>query len=429
MVFLLWLERKQSPEMTRAFWIPTIWMLYIASKPLGIWFKQSSADPESGSPLDRAFLIVLMCVGLWILARRKYDWRNAMKENAWLIVLIVFMFVSILWSNMPYISFKRWTREFQAVLMAFVINSEPSPRQALESILRRTIYILIPFSLLLIRYFPVYGRVYGRWSGEEEWIGVTLQKNGLGRLCLIAAFFLIWSFVRRRQGKNPPIWKYQTFAEILVLLVSLYLMRGPGGGYSATSITALGIGLLVYIGFHFIKKFGINLSAGFPITIVAIIIIFGIVTLFTGGSSLRFYVPYVGRDETLTSRTEAWAILLPAALQRPIAGSGFGGFWTQRLRKEIITEGHSGYLDVLLDLGFVGILLISSFLLSSCRKAHRELSRDFDWGVLWICFLIMAVVHNITESSIESLASHLTAIILFLTVGLTPKIRTTREIL
>jgi len=416
--FLLCLERKQSPDVTRALWIPTFWMLITASKPLSTWFPSSGGDPEFGSPLDRAFLIVLMCIALWMLTRRKYDWPTAMKKNAWLIILLFFMLVSILWSNIPYVSFKRWTREFQAILMAFVVHSEPSPRQAIESIFRRAIYILIPFSVLLIRYFPVYGRIYGRWLGEEEWIGVTLQKNGLGRLCLIAAFFLIWTLVRRRQGSNPPIWKYQSHVEILILLMSFYLMRGPGGMYSATAITALVIGLLVYLGLYLMKKFGKNLSSGTLMSIVAIIIVFGIATLFAGGSSLTFYVSSVGRDATLTGRTNIWAALLPVAMQRAILGRGFGGFWTPRTRAEFnVSDGHSGYLDVLLNIGFVGIVLVSIFLLSSCRKAYRGLSHDFDWGVLWICFLIMAAVHNITESSIATLTSPLIAIILFLTVS------------
>jgi len=417
-LFMLGLERKQSPDMTRTLWIPTIWMLLISSKPLSQWFLSFAGDPESGSPLDRIFLTILMCLALWILARKKYDWRAAIKENVWLFVLIFFMLISILWSNIPYISFKRWTREFIAVLMALVVHSEPSPHRAMESILRRTTYILIPFSLLLIKYFPIYGRMYGRWSGEEEWIGVTLQKNGLGRLCLIAIFFLIWSLVRRHQGNNPPVWKYQTHLEIFVLLLTLYLLRGPRGAYSATAVTALGIGFLFYIGFYLMKKFGIYLSARTLMTILAIVIIFGIATLFTGGTSLKFYVSSVGRDETLTGRTEIWASLLPIAMQRGILGRGFGGFWTPRTREAFkIGEGHSGYLDLLLNLGFVGILLVTSFLLSSCRKAHRELSHDFDWAVLCICFLIMIVVHNITETSINTFTSQLTAVILFLSVS------------
>jgi O-antigen ligase len=422
MLLLLWLDRKQSPNVSGALWIPTIWMLHACSKPLGVWFRSSGGNPDAGSPLDRAFLTALIFVALWILIRRRFDWSSVLKENAWLMILISFMLVSVLWSNIPSISFKRWVREFQAILMAGVVLSEPSPRQATESILRRTTFILIPFSLLLIKYFPAYGIQYGRWSGIRMWIGVSQQKNGLASLCIIATFFLIWSLIRRWQGKNAPIWKYQTYVEIIILAITFRLLGGQEGNlfYSATSIYALSAGLLVYWGFYLLRKFGIILGAGTIMTIVAIVIIFGIISLFAGGSTLGSFASSAGRNPTLTGRTEVWAQLLPLAMQQPIFGSGFGGFWTPRTRETFdISGAHSGYLDVLLGLGFVGILLVSLFLLSSCRKAQQELSRDYDWGVLWICYIIMAVVHNFGESSIDTFTSHLTAIILFFSVSST----------
>lgn len=416
--FLLWLDRKQSPNITRALWIPTIWMFYIASKPLAVWFPSSGRNIEAGSPLDRAFLSVLLFMSLLILIRRRFDWSKAMRDNPWLIALIVFMLISILWSNIPFTSFKRWIREFQAIITAFVVLSEPSPRQAMESILRRTTYVLIPFSVLLIRYFPEHGIEFGRWTGERMWIGVATQKNGLGRLCIIAAIFLIWSLIRKWRGKHVPVWKYQTYTEIFVLFLTLWLLGGQGGNifYSATSIYALSLGLLIYWGLYLTKKIGIIFEARVLMVLVAIIIIFGTSAVFLGGSNVGFLASTAGRSETLTGRTDIWAKLLPIALQQPIAGIGFGGFWTPKLRAEIASEGHSGYLEVLLELGFIGLLLVSMFFLSSCRKAQRELAHDFDWGTLWICYIIIALVHNITESSIDSLASHLTAVVLFFTV-------------
>ena len=420
-LFLLRPERKQSPDVTRALWIPTIWMLCVASKPLGIWF-QSGGDLESGSRWDRAFLTVILCIALWILVRRKFDWFSAVKDNVWLTILIVFMLASILWSNMPYISFKRWTREFIAILMAFVVLSETSPRQAIESIIRRITYILIPFSILLIKYFPKYGVEYGRWSGELMWMGVTQQKNALSLLCLLAALFLIWSLVRRWQGHNPPVWKYQTHAELFVLVMTFRLMGGPRGNlfYSATANISLTLGLLVYWGFHLMKKFKISLRAGTLMTFVVIIIIFGIIAIFSGGTNVGYFASSVKRDATLTGRTQVWATLVPIAMQRPLLGGGFGGFWTTRAREEFeISGAHSGYLDVLLGLGFSGIFLVSIFLLTSCRKAHRGLSHNYDWGALSLIYLIIVVSHNITESSIDTFTSPLTAVLLFLSVSST----------
>lgn len=416
--FLLRLERKQSLGVSSAIWIPTIWILYVSSKPLAQWIKYSATTPES-SPLDRTFTIILICLALWILSQKKFDWSLALKENPWLVVLASFMLVSILWSNIPGISLKRWIRETPTILMAFVVLTEASPRKAMESILRRSTFILIPFSLLLIKFFPEYGVEYGRWSGIQMWIGVTTQKNGLGRLCVISAFFLIWSLVRRRQGINRSVEKYQTYMEIFVLLITIFIMRGPGGNffYSATSMYAMIMGLLSYLGLLLVRKSAKSLRFGIVAAVVVFIIITGYLALFNGGSNAKLFTSTAGRESTLTGRTEVWAALLPIALQQPLLGRGYGGFWTPATRDAFkISEAHSGYLDVLLELGFVGVILLSMFLLSSSRKAQRELSRDYDWGMLWISYIIMALVQNLTESSINSLYSHMSAVIIFFSV-------------
>jgi exopolysaccharide production protein ExoQ len=421
-VFLLWLERRRAPKVTWVLWLPTIWMLYTASKTFGSWFPSSGGDPELGSPLDRAFLVALLFAAFLLLILRKFNWGNAFKENPWVIVLLIFMLLSIVWSSIPYISFKRWTRELIAVLMAFSVLSEPSPRESMESILRRTTYILIPFSVLLIKYFPQFGVQYGRWFGAPMWTGMAIQKNGLGRICLIAAFFLIWSLGKTLKGRSPRGWKYQAYAEFIVLVITVWLMRGPDRSffYSATSFYALCAGLLVYGGLKIIKKKGRILKARTLMITVAIVVIFGTAAFFNEASNMRIVASSAGRSTTLTDRTLIWAVLLPIAMQKPILGHGFGGFWlTGKTSYFDVLEAHNGYLDVLIGLGFSGLLLTLVYLLSSSRKAHRELSNDFEWGSLWICFLIMTVVHNIAETSIDSFAGHLTALILFFSVSST----------
>ena len=387
-----------------------IWVLYIGSKPLGTWFRSSSTI-EYGSPLDRAFLISLMLIAVVILIKRKFDWRGAIKKNSWLIILVIMMLVSIIWSSIPYISFKRWTRELTAILMAFVILSEPSPRRATEVIFRRMTYILIPFSILLIKYFPSYGRMYNPWTGKVSWIGVTLQKNCLGILCLAVGFFLVWSLIRRRQGNNPPIWRYQTHVEIFLLAMTIFLLKGAE---SATSSIALCVGLIGYFSFYIAKKRGIKLPSNLLATIVAAIILVGIVTPFTSASNIGSFAGFVGRNSTLTGRTEIWNVILPVIKPRIILGLGFGAYWTTQSVETVgVNESHNGYLGVIMEIGVVGLLLVSIFLLSCCRRAQQELSNDFDWGVIWACFIIMFVIENIAESSINDLASLLTSIIIF----------------
>jgi len=56
------------------------------------------------------------------------------------------------------------------------------------------------------------------------------------------------------------------------------------------------------------------------------------------------------------------------------------------------------------------------------------MARDFDWGALWVCFLIMAVVHNIAESSFVGLTGSMTSVILFLSVSFAAATSYTREV-
>ncbi len=423
-LFLLRLDLKQAPDVSRALWVPTIWMLYIASKPIGIWFQAGSTNPEMGSPMDRVFLTVLMLMAFLVLFRRGFDWAGAMKGNAWLVALFAFMLISVVWSDIPGTSLKRWIREFQAILMAFVVLSEPSPREALESILRRTTYILIPFSLVLIKYFPIYGVDYGRWSGVQMWIGVAQQKNGLAGVCIISGVYLIWSLIRRWQKESPPAWKFQTHSEVLILLLTFYLLGGPRHSlfYSATSTYAFMAGLIFCAWVYLREKSEKKVRAGSLLAVTSFIIVFGVVSVFVGGSGIKFFASSAGREATLTGRTEVWTSLLPVVIGSPIVGRGFGGFWTPRTRDYFeISGAHNGYLDVLLGIGFIGLILVSMFLLSSCRKAHRELSIDLYWGILWICYLIMSVVHNIGESSVDTFTTHLTAVLLFFTISSTRK--------
>jgi len=59
-------------------------------------------------------------------------------------------------------------------------------------------------------------------------------------------------------------------------------------------------------------------------------------------------------------------------------------------------------------------MLIASFILSSVGQARRLLARDFDFGSFWFCCLLMTVLHNMTESSIDTFTHPLTALLLFL---------------
>ena len=245
-IVLLRIGRRECEGVSTAAWIPTLWMLAIASKPLGIWFG-TAGSAESGSVLDRLLLVALAAAATAVLARRVRLWTPGLTQHLALLVLLTGMLVSTLWSEIPFIALRRWFREGIVLIMALLILSEEHPRRALSSVLRRSAYILIPYSVMLIKYFPQFGVDYARWSGLQMWVGVTLHKNTLGRLCLVSAFFLIWALFQRageprREGTRLAWW-----ADLSVLLLSLFLLGGAEDAYSATSLGTFGAGLVFYL--------------------------------------------------------------------------------------------------------------------------------------------------------------------------------------
>jgi exopolysaccharide production protein ExoQ len=422
-IYLLWLDRKQYPEASLSLWIPTLWFLLATSKPLALWFGIRGGSSEEGSAIDRSVLILLLCLCLFIIKKRNVKIIDSLKQNPSLSLLIGFTLISISWSDIPFVSFKRWIRSFIPFVMALIIASETDPQQALQCLFRRMIYISIPFSYMLINFYPHLGRQYGRWSGKLMWIGVSTQKNGLAFLCMLSLFYFLWTFLRRWQGRDNPIVWYLTYIEIFIVFLTIWLFMGPNHTltYSATSMASLTVGLISLIGLLSLKRHNTIIRANALTMLIVAIISYGTVTPFIGRLTLFDPSAALNRNETLTGRSQIWASLIPYAMQKPILGHGYGGFWTDARRESDEFPSHNGYLDTILNTGFAGLIFLSMFLISNCRKAQKLMTNDFDWGILWFCILIIAVTHNISESSTTSLDDPLPAILLIMLISLSSK--------
>lgn len=404
-LFLLRLDRKQYPKASCALWIPTIWILLVTSKALGVW-TGTGGSMEEGSPLDRNVLIVLFVISTLILTKRNFHWSNTIRNNLWLMIVIAYMLISVLWSETPFISLKRWVRgEGVMIVMACVVASEVNHQQAVISVFRRIAYIHMPLSILLIKYYPPLGVSFGRWTGEVAWHGVSTQKNGLAQLCLFVIFFFLWTFIRRWRGFDKSVTWYQTYIEIFVVMLAIWLFMGPNHTltYSSTSLACLLIGILTLLGLLWLKNKNIILGAYLLTAIISLIIIYAAVTPFIGSLPLFNVSSLLSRSETLTGRSEIWEKLIPLAMAKPFLGHGFG-FWSEELSELLKTNsGHNGYLDTIFTLGFIGLILSSIFLVTSCRKAQNKMMHDIDWGSFWFCMVLMATIHDIAESSLDSL--------------------------
>lgn len=427
-IFLLKHSIKKSDQLSSAVWVPTLWVFTAGSKPIAHWFPgfTSSLGDTDGSPLDQIFLGALIILAFIILANRNISWREVIKDNLWIFIFILYIGISTLWSDYTLVSFKRFIRIVGTVLCGLVIMSESEPLIALSTVFRRTGYVLIPFSLLLVKYFPEYGIEYGRWGGARMPIGVCVQKNGLGMLCMLIVFFLVWDFVRKKQLKILLHYKNQTRADILILLISFYLLKGADTNvYSATSVGVLIIGMCLLFVFSKFRGRPEYITNFIVVILICLMVVLIFINLLEW-SAIGWWANFLGRERDLTGRVDIWADVFAITPRWTFLGTGYGGFWGHPYSFDVIGQksGHSGYLDVYVELGFVGVLFLLIFFVKFVREMTNFAMKNFDWGILGICFLFLSVVYNYTESDFLNTSSLLWTFFLIMTISLSRQART-----
>jgi O-antigen ligase len=120
----------------------------------------------------------------------------------------------------------------------------------------------------------------------------------------------------------------------------------------------------------------------------------------------------LGRDSSLTGRVDIWKIALSSILENPIHGYGYRAFWSANsqaamtLREEFnwaINHSHNGYIELTLDLGLAGLLLLIFSYLIAGRRAivyfRRGIGREAMWPVTYLSFFFL---YQFTEGSLVS---------------------------
>lgn len=405
-------DRRGDAKISRALFWPTLWYLVVATRPIGAWLQlwgiplfRGDSIEEAGSPIDRIFFSALTLIGLWVLYRRGFKWGWAVKGTRWLTVLLVLMAVSILWSNYPFISFKRYIKVIGSVVMALVVLTEANPLESLLAVLRRCLYVHIPMSIICTRYFREIG-VNFDWSGVvESWQGISTSKNTLGQVAMLGTLY--FSYELRRRWKTDRWWNL----SFLYLIMAVYLLRGSG---ESISLTSMSVTLLALVVFHSIQSLRgkpgavrrfVLFSYG-AISAVVLVVVTHSVMMFSQDSVFGRIIATLGRDITMTDRTYIWSDMY-SAVDNPLIGVGYGGFWIGRIANIpwnanmtwYLGQGHSGYVDTYLQLGLVGWFLLTVILVSAVPRLLRVVHEDFDRGCLWITLFLVIMFVNITETT------------------------------
>jgi exopolysaccharide production protein ExoQ len=404
--FLFRRDIRERPNVTGALWIPLLWMLLTCSRPLTQWLSilhvpvGAASSSEEGSPLDACVYLALMAAGIYVLFKRQVTLSEVFRNNGWLVAFLLYCLISILWSDLPLVALKRWIKVLGHPIMALIVLTEPDFTEALTRLIKRGAYVIVPISILLIKYYPEVARKYDQFTGTAMNTGIAGGKNFLGADCLIVGSFFFWHLLQTWRTERSLARRHELLLIGGFLLMTLWLFREA---HSATSEACIVIAILVMflLGRRVVNKRQIT------IYVLVTIITLAILQLAFGISG--YVIELLNRNPTLTDRTVLWANLMKVKIN-PIIGVGFESFWMgDRLEqahgdfKFQPNEAHNGYLETYLNLGLIGLFILMAVLIATFFKIRRAILTDFQLGRFRFGFLAAVVLYNWTEASFRAL--------------------------
>jgi exopolysaccharide production protein ExoQ len=405
-IFLFRRDIREKPNVSGALWLPLIWLVISCSRGLSLWLNifgvqvSGAASVEEGSPLDAWFFFILIAAGVYVLSNRGVRLSEIVGNNQWLTIFLLYCLISIIWSDFPFVALKRWIKVIGHPIMALIVLTEPDPKEALTRLMKRCAYVVVPVSILFIKYYPELGRGFDRWTGEPFNTGITTNKNALGADCLILGFFFFWYLLQTWQTDRDR-WRRNELRLIAGFLIGIWWLLSQA--HSATAVTSLFVGALVVVlvGMRSINK---NLIGTYLLAALTLLVIAEL----TFGISGRFSET-LGRGSGLSGRTLLWEALL-GLHTNPIFGTGFESFWLGKRPEQlegifwfIPNEAHNGYLETYLTLGLIGVFLLLGLFVATFRKIRPELFRNFDWGRYRLGLLAAVILYNWTEAGFKTL--------------------------
>jgi exopolysaccharide production protein ExoQ len=220
------------------------------------------------------------------------------------------------------------------------------------------------------------------------WRGTFDHKNGLG-MFLVFGLATVLAFERHR----------------LLRPISIALcVIGVIGTRSATAAS----GLMV-LGLMWVWLSAVSVSRNRrdqAIFAILSVMIAALAVLLALGMLPSFLVLY-GKDLTFSGRTIIWANTIDAIGQRPAFGIGFISNWSSvqvplilDMRRSIGFEaahGHNGVLEVVFELGIVGLALYAIFFFSVVRLGMRALKTANPFGRWALASCVALLIMSVSE--------------------------------
>lgn len=370
---------------------------YYLPVPVG----ETGAAMAEGSLVGKVMWLPPFVLAGWIVLRRpELAWAVVRHANPFLFVMIGLALVSVLWSQDAGATLRRSVKLAGVAAIALALTVAAWEPLRFERWLRRVFLLFMAGSLVAV---PLVPQLATHQEGElvGYWNGLTNNKNTLGMVCALGVIFWVHGWAAGRVAA----WK-----ALAVLALALMLVPGVRSTTSLLLMVASS-GLVVAL-----LRSPVDLSGQrLALLLMALLgLVVPVYTFMIATGSIGFmpllesFTEAIGKDVTLTGRSDIWALVLEAYQHWPWLGAGYGAFWLgeevgwSRLIAEALYwvphQAHNGYLDVLNELGIVGLAVLVAYLATFALLLGRLWQLDPRTAALHIAVFVYMLVSNITES-------------------------------
>ncbi len=375
-----WLALLPTLFITVGGWIQT------GSGPIAFRFTAMAEDSFARriTRLGCSLLILLL------LSTRAREIASVCRKAQLFMVLPTLAFVSTVWSQNPRHTLVDSLNLTLTTLFAVYLYVR-YPGERLVSFLTFAAAISLLMCAFAVVFFPSVGIDSFQ---EDAWRGVFGQRNNCAVICTF--FFVLGLHYHAR-----ILTEYILRGTVLFLAAVFIVMSGSRTGWL---LTALALGLTYGLRLIHRMRSLDRIVFLMAVTVLSAILIFVVATHFNQMLDL------MDKDPTMTQRTVIWAEALPSIARHPLIGYGYSSFWMglngASMQSVLVTgwmegQAQDGYLDVLLQLGLLGLVPLAWMFARGFIQAGSALQTKATVSAVQLAtvLLVLSLVQNIGETS------------------------------
>lgn len=367
-------------------------VVFASGAAIGLLFPAQFADPDQLAPESPMARFIWYPVYLLVLALSLPKLLEIIRLATFsplIILCVLFCGLSMFWSIDPPTTFRRAIALLLTSYIGLTLAAWFSWGRLVQII--AIAFMIIGFITIALAVLDP-GRAIMQQIHVGAWRGPFAEKNQLGGMMTKGLIAAICAFALRPKRA----WLY---LPIAILCFGLVLL--------STSKTALLISLLSIGVFIFLKLYRTN-----PVTRIPLLFTLVMSTGFLAVALAMFpevMFGLIGKDPSLTGRTDIWALLGEAIQQKFWLGYGYGVFWDDPLGPSYIVRqvlewgvptAHNGWIEIWLSAG-IGIVLLFAlqivltlgFAAYNVRCGGRE--------TYWVVLMVLSYIgFSMSESAI-----------------------------